>query len=97
MILEVIFETAIPFLMASIIDKGVETGDINHIYIVGGCMVVVAAFGLLAGILGGKFRASAGFARNLRETMFRNIQDFHFSNIDRFSTAGLVTRLTTDA
>lgn len=98
MILEVIFETAIPFLMASIIDKGVETGDINHIYIVGGCMVVVAAFGLLAGILGGKFgaRASAGFARNLRETMFRNIQDFSFSNIDRFSTAGLVTRLTTD-
>lgn len=98
MILEVIFETAIPFLMASIIDNGVEAGDINHIYIVGGCMVVVAAFGLLSGVLGGKFgaRASAGFARNLRETMFRNIQEFSFSNIDRFSTAGLVTRLTTD-
>lgn len=98
MILEVIFETAIPFLMASIIDQGVENGDIHHIYVVGGWMVVVAAMGLTAGILGGRFgaRASAGFAKNLREAMFRNIQEFSFSNIDRFSTAGLVTRLTTD-
>ncbi len=98
MILEVVFETMIPFLMASIIDHGVETGDIRHIYRVGAGMVVLAACGLLAGILGGRFaaRASAGYARNLREAMFVNIQSFSFSNIDKYSTAGLVTRLTTD-
>lgn len=98
MILEVLFETMIPFLMASIIDKGVEAGDIGHIYRIGGCMVALAACGLLAGVLGGRFaaRASAGYARNLREAMFVNIQSFSFSNIDKYSTAGLVTRLTTD-
>lgn len=98
MILEVLFETMIPFLMASIIDKGVETGDIGHIYRIGGCMVALAACGLLAGVLGGRFaaRASAGYARNLREAMFVDIQSFSFSNIDKYSTAGLVTRLTTD-
>ena len=98
MILEVVFETMIPFLMASIIDKGVEAGDIGHIYRIGGCMVALAACGLLAGVLGGRFaaRASAGYARNLREAMFVNIQSFSFSNIDKYSTAGLVTRLTTD-
>ena len=98
MILEVLFETMTPFLMASIIDKGVEAGDIGHIYRIGGCMVALAACGLLAGVLGGRFaaRASAGYARNLREAMFVNIQSFSFSNIDKYSTAGLVTRLTTD-
>lgn len=98
MILEVIMETAIPFLMASIIDDGVNKGDLHHIYVVGGWMVAAAAVGLLAGMLGGKYgaRASTGFARNLREAMFRNIQNFSFSNIDKFSTAGLVTRMTTD-
>ncbi|MCI9196457.1 MAG: ABC transporter ATP-binding protein [Lachnospiraceae bacterium] len=98
MILEVVFETMIPFLMASIIDKGVEAGDIGHIYRIGGCMVALAACGLLAGVLGGRFaaRASAGYARNLREAMFVDIQSFSFSNIDKYSTAGLVTRLTTD-
>ena len=98
MILEVIMETAIPFLMASIIDDGVNKGDLHHIYVVGGWMVAAAAVGLLAGLLGGKYgaRASTGFARNLREAMFRNIQNFSFSNIDKFSTAGLVTRMTTD-
>ena len=98
MILEVLFETMIPFLMASIIDKGVEAGDIGHIYRIGGCMVALAACGLLAGVLGGRFaaRASAGYARNLREAMFVDIQSFSFSNIDKYSTAGLVTRLTTD-
>ena len=98
MILEVVMETIIPFLMASIIDDGVEKGDIHHIYVVGGCMVVMAVLGLVFGVLGGKYgaRASAGFARNLRKAMYENIQTFSFSNIDKFSTAGLVTRLTTD-
>ena len=98
MILEVIFETLIPFLMASIIDDGVEAGNMRHIYIVGGMMIVAAICGLYCGIMGGKFgaRASTGFARNLRQAMFENIQTFSFSNLDKFSTAGLVTRLTTD-
>lgn len=98
MILEVIMETIIPLLMASIIDDGVEAGDINHIYVIGAWMVVTAGISLFAGIMGGKYgaRASAGFARNLRKAMFENIQTFSFSNIDKFSTAGLVTRMTTD-
>lgn len=98
MILEVIMEMLIPLLMASIIDDGVEAGDMNHIYKVGACMVVVALISLYAGAMGGKYgaRASTGFARNLRKAMFENIQTFSFSNIDKFSTAGLVTRLTTD-
>lgn len=98
MILEVISETLIPFLMASIIDNGVEAGNMRHIYIVGAMMIAAALFGLFCGIMGGKFgaRASTGFARNLRQAMFENIQTFSFSNLDKFSTAGLVTRLTTD-
>lgn len=98
MVLEVLMETLIPYLMASIIDNGVDMGDINHIYKIGGIMVVVAGIGLFAGVMGGKYgaRASAGFARNLRRGMFENIQTFSFSNIDHFSTAGLVTRMTTD-
>lgn len=98
MILEVIFETIIPLLMASIIDNGVDKGDMNHIYKMGVIMVIVAGLGLLSGILGGKYgaRASAGLARNLRKGMFENIQTFSFSNIDKYSTSGLVTRLTTD-
>lgn len=98
MILEVLMEMIIPFLMASIIDKGVNAGDIQHIYKVGGIMVVAAAIGLFAGMMGGRYgaKASAGFARNLREAMFNNIQTFSFANIDKFSTAGLVTRMTTD-
>lgn len=98
MILEVVFETLIPFLMASIIDDGVEAGNMQHIYMVGGLMIVMALAGLFCGIMGGKYgaRASTGFARNLRQSMFENIQKFSFSNLDKFSTAGLVTRLTTD-
>ena len=98
MILEVLFETMIPFLMASIIDKGVETGDIGHICKVGAAMAILALCGLWAGMMGAKYasRASAGFARNLRKAMYDNIQTFSFSNIDKFSTAGLITRLTTD-
>lgn len=98
MILEVLMEMIIPFLMASIIDDGVEKGDIRHICIVGALMIVAAFIGLYAGIMGGVCgaNASAGFARNLRKAMYENIQKFSFSNIDKFSTAGLITRLTTD-
>lgn len=98
MILEVLFETMIPFLMASIIDDGVNAGNMGHIYRVGGVMIIVAVLGLFAGMAGGRFgaKASAGFAKNLREAMFNHIQTFSFANIDKFSTAGLVTRLTTD-
>ena len=98
MVLEVVFETLIPLMMASIIDDGVEAGDMRHIYLVGACMVASALGGLFCGIMGGKFgaRASTGFARNLRQAMFDNIQTFSFSNLDKFSTAGLVTRMTTD-
>ena len=98
MILEVVMEMIIPYLMASIIDKGVTPGDIKHIKTTGGLMVVVAVFGLLSGLFGAHFgaRAAAGLARNLRNRMFENIQDFSFPNLDRYSTAGLVTRLTTD-
>ena len=98
MILEVVMEMIIPLLMSSIIDDGVEKGDIHHIYVVGIWMVVAAGFGLFCGLMGGKFgaRASTGFAKNLRKSMFENIQTFSFSNIDKFSTASLVTRMTTD-
>ena len=98
MIFEVLMETLIPFLMASIIDKGVEAGDMGHIYKVGLLMIVAAAMSLTAGTLGGIFgaKASAGFAMNVRDAMYKNIQTFSFSNIDKYSTAGLVTRMTTD-
>ncbi len=98
MILEVLMEMVIPYLMASIIDKGVNAGNLGHIYRVGTLMTAAALLGLLAGIGGGRFgaKASAGFAKNLREAMFHHIQTFSFSNIDKYSTAGLVTRLTTD-
>ena len=98
MILEVILETLIPLCMASIIDDGVEKGDMRQIYIMGGVMFLLAALSLLVGALGGRYgaRASTGFARNLRKAMYDNIQTFSFSNIDKYSTAGLITRLTTD-
>lgn len=98
MILEVLMETLLPFFMASIIDDGVNTGNMQHIYQMGVLMVVVACLSLTFGILGGKFgaEASTGFARNLRKAMFENIQTFSFANIDKYSTGGLVTRMTTD-
>lgn len=98
MIVEVIMEMIIPLLMGSIIDNGVEKSDVNHIVKTGIYMVIVALVSLTAGIAGGKFasRASTGFARNLRRGMFEKIQGYSFANIDKFSTAGLVTRLTTD-
>ena len=98
MIGEVIMEMIIPRLMSSIIDDGVTAGNLGLIYRIGGIMVVAAAVGLFFGIMGGVLgaKASTGFARNLRRSMFRNIQTFSFANIDKYSTAGLVTRMTTD-
>ncbi|MBR3508736.1 MAG: ABC transporter ATP-binding protein [Lachnospiraceae bacterium] len=98
MILEVLMETLIPLLMGSIINEGIEAGDMTHIYLMGGAMLIAAVVGLYAGAMGGKYgaRAATGFAKNLREAMFTRIQTFSFANIDKFSTAGLVTRLTTD-
>ena len=90
-------ETVIPFMMGIIVNS-VEGGDIRNVYLMGGLMVIAAGFSLTFGIMGGKFGASAstGFARNLRKAMYENIQTFSFANIDKFSTAGLITRLTTD-
>ena len=95
---EVIMELLIPLLMASIIDKGVSAGNMNHVFIMGGMMIIIALFSLLFGVLNGKYaaEASTGFAKNLRKAMYENIQSFSFSNIDKYSTAGLVTRMTTD-
>ena len=96
--LEVFLEVLLPTLMALVIDNGVETGDMNYVMKMGLIMLVVAMLSLAAGTLSGVFaaRASMGFGRNLRKGMFDNIQDFAFRNIDHFSTAGLVTRMTTD-
>ena len=98
MIVEVICEMIMPLLMASIIDEGVQAGNLGHIYKVGVLMVICAIIGLAGGLVGARLaaRASAGFARNLRRGMFENIQTFSFANIDKFSSAGLVTRMTTD-
>ncbi|EGD49134.1 ABC transporter transmembrane region [Ruminiclostridium papyrosolvens DSM 2782] len=96
--LEVAMEIAIPLLMGWIIDNGVEKGNMKYVLTIGAIMVVVSIFSLSFGVLAGKYaaRASAGFARNLRKGMYDKIQSYSFSNIDKFSTAGLVTRLTTD-
>jgi len=98
MLLEVAMEMVIPLLMASIIDDGVNKGDMKHIFLIGLCMIVVAFIGLFAGIMGGKYGAlaSTGLARNLRAAMFRKVNTYSFGNIDKFSTASLVTRMTTD-
>ncbi len=89
MILEVLFETLIPLAMASIIDKGVEAGNIGHIYRMGAVMVASCPVRTLVRRHGGKYGAlaSTGFARNLRKAMYTNIQTFSFSNIDKYSTA----------
>lgn len=95
---EVIMELLIPVLMAKIIDDGIGKGNDTLVYKVGALMAVLAMLSLLFGILNGKYaaEASTGFARNLRKGMYENIQNFSFSNIDKYSTAGLVTRMTTD-
>lgn len=96
--LEVVMEVLIPFFMANIIDVGLARGDMPYILKVGLILAIAAVMSLCFGALSGKYaaRASAGFAKNLRRALFHHIQDFSFSNIDHFSTAGLVTRLTTD-
>ncbi len=98
MIGEVICEMVIPLLMASIVDIGIGGGNMGHILATGAKMVAVALAGLFFGLMGGYFgsMASAGFARNLRKAMFDNIQTYSFANIDKFSSSGLVTRMTTD-
>jgi len=98
MIMEVLMEILIPTMMASLIDGGVDRGNIAHVFTTGGLMVLMAVMSLLFGVGGGRTaaKASTGFARNLRRGMFENIQTFSFANIDKFSTAGLITRLTTD-
>ena len=94
----VVLEILIPYLTASIIDKGIAVGDMEHVAKIGSLMAVMAILAMVFGIRAGihSARASTGLAANLRESMFGRIQDYSFSNIDRFSTAGLVTRLTTD-
>lgn len=96
--LEVLLEVLIPFITASIIDKGIEQGNIGQVYFYGGLMLIMAFLSLLSGVLAGKYAAAAssGFACNLRDGMYENIQRFSFSNIDKYSIAGLVTRMTTD-
>ena len=97
-VLEVFMEVLIPFLMANIIDNGIAKGNVNYAVKVGLVMLLLAMLSLTFGVLAGRFaaQASSGFARNLRKAMFENIQTFAFSNIDKYSTAGLVTRMTTD-
>ena len=94
----VVLEILIPYLTASIIDKGIAVGDMEHVAKIGSLMAVMAVLAMFCGMRAGihSARASTGLAANLRESMFGRIQDYSFSNIDRFSTAGLVTRLTTD-
>ena len=102
MVLEVIFETIIPLLMGWIVKYGIEgnngAGDMNYILKMGGIMTVLVIFAFISGILGAAFGsiASCGLAKNLRKDMYSHIQSFSFANIDRFSTAGLITRMTTD-
>ena len=94
----VILEILIPYLTAFIIDKGIAVGDMGHVARIGALMAVMAVMAMFCGMRAGihSARASTGLASNLRESMFARIQDYSFSNIDKFSTAGLVTRLTTD-
>lgn len=95
---EAIFEILIPFMMSKILDKGVNAGNMGNVFFYGVVMVCLSAASLTCGVLCGRSAAyaSSGFAANLREGMYKNIQTFSFSNIDKYSTAGLVTRLTTD-
>ena len=95
---EVFMEVLIPYITARIIDYGISQQNMHNVWAYGGLMLIMAFVSLFFGVMGGKYGASAssGFARNLRQGMYENIQTFSFSNIDKFSTAGLVTRLTTD-
>ena len=96
--LEVLFDILIPFFMSKIVDEGITPGNMNNVWLYSGLMMACAISALICGALSGKYAAiaSAGFAKNLREAEFHNIQNFSFSNIDEYSTGGLITRLTTD-
>ncbi|MBE6021533.1 MAG: ABC transporter ATP-binding protein [Clostridiales bacterium] len=96
--LEVIMEVIIPLVMAGLIDYGIDAGSMNEIVKYGAILVICALLSLMFGVLAAKYAAtaSAGFAKNLRKDMFYNVQTFSFSNIDKFSTASIITRLTTD-
>ena len=96
--LEVVMGVLIPYVTSWIIDCGISTGNLRNVCLYGGLMLLIAAFSLLFGILSGRCsaKASTGFAYNLRDAMYRNIQTFSFANIDKFSTSGLITRMTTD-
>lgn len=96
--LEVFLEVVIPILMANLIDYGIDAGNLNYVIKLGVMLLTFAAISLLTGVLAGRSAAiaSSGFAKNLRQDMYYNVQNFSFSNIDKFSTASIVTRLTTD-
>lgn len=98
MVGEVVMEISIPMMMAQLIDNGVDKGDFRSVCVTGAIMAAMAFISLACGVLSGKYAAlaSSGFAHNLRQAMFRNIQTFSFANLDKYSTAGLVTRMTTD-
>ena len=96
--LETIMEVLIPFLMAYLIDNGIDKGNISEIYRIGAYLAIASVASLVFGIISGRIasKASAGFGKNLRKSIYYNVQDFSFSNIDKFSTASIVTRHTTD-
>ena len=96
--LEVVMDVLIPYVTASLIDKGINAGNMEEVYFYGAVMIGMAFLSLMFGILAGRFSAyaSTGFAANLRMAMYRNIQRFAFSDIDKYSTSGLITRMTTD-
>ena len=96
--LETVMEVIIPFLMAYLIDDGINKGDIDTIYKIGALLVISSIASLIFGVVSGRIasRASAGFAKNLRQSIYYKVQEFSFSNIDKFSTASIITRHTTD-
>ena len=96
--IEVVLEVAIPYVIASLIDLGVSAGNMNEIYRYGGYLIILAILSLIFGILAGLSAAkgSTGFAKNLRHDIYHKVQDYSFANIDKFSTGGIITRITTD-
>ena len=98
MVFEVMFEISIPFVMASLLDQGVQQRNMNNILFYGGLMLVCAFLSLFCGMQSARYGAyaSAGFAKNLRRAIFKKVQTFSFENIDQFSSGGLVTRMMTD-
>ena len=96
--IEVIMEVVIPLIMAFLIDKGIDASNAKIVWISSGLLLVVAVISLISGTLASKYSsiASCGFAKNLRKDMYYKIQDYSFSNIDKFSTSSIITRLTTD-